>query len=95
MLDLETIFQETAADLDLIELNCCIEDNNIDQIPNEYKTNARKLTHRCGITLMDGRLIVPKALGYAALNALHFGHLGIKKMCNDAAIFRWPNMRQT
>ena len=28
MLDLETIIEETAADPDLIELNCCIEDNN-------------------------------------------------------------------
>ena len=32
MLDLETLIKETAADPDLIELNCFIEDNNLEQI---------------------------------------------------------------
>ena len=54
---------------------------------------AKRLTHRWGITMVDDRIIIPKSLRYAALNALHFGHLGINKMCNDAAIFWWPNMR--
>ena len=36
MLDLETLIIEMAADPDLIELNCCIEDNNIGQVPNDY-----------------------------------------------------------
>ena len=75
MVDLETLSEQTAADPDLIELNCCIEHNNFNQIPNEYKYVARKLTHRCGITL-DDRIIVPKLLRYTALNALHFGHPG-------------------
>ena len=35
MLDSETLIKETVADL--IELNCCIEDNNMEQIPNNYK----------------------------------------------------------
>ena len=44
--------------------------------------------------MMDDRIVEPKSLRYAALNALHFGNPGISKMCNDAAIFWWPNMRQ-
>ena len=36
MLYLETIIKETAADPDHIELNCCIEDNKLDQIPQNY-----------------------------------------------------------
>ena len=44
MLDLETLIKETAADSDLIELNCCLEENNSQQIPNDYKTVAIKLT---------------------------------------------------
>ena len=55
MLNLETLIKDTAADPDLIELNCCIEDNNFNQIPNEYKSVARNLTHRWGITLVDER----------------------------------------
>ena len=94
MLDLETIIKETAADPDLIELNCCIEDNKLDQIPQNYRTVAKKLTHRWGIILVDDRIVIPKSLRYAALNALHFGHPGINKMYNDAAIFWWPNMRE-
>ena len=43
--------------------------------------------------MADDRIIVPKTLRYAALNALHFGHPGINKMCSDAAIFWWPNMQ--
>ena len=46
MLDLETIIKETAANPDLIELNCCIEDNNLEQIPQNYRTVAKKLAHR-------------------------------------------------
>ena len=34
---LETLIKETAADPDLIELNCCIEDNNINQKPTNTK----------------------------------------------------------
>ena len=94
MLDLETIIKETATDPDLIELNCCIEDNNLEQIPQNYRTVAKKLTHRLGIIMVDDRIVVPKSLRYEALNTLHFGHPGINKMCNDAAIFWWPNMRE-
>ena len=61
--------------------------------PDDYKQVAKKLTHRWGKTLVDDRIIIPKSLRYAALNALHFGHPGINKMCNDAVIFWWPNMR--
>ena len=93
MLDLETLIKETAADLDLIELQCCIEDNNLSQAPEAYKPIIKNLTHRWGITMFDDRIIVPKSLRYAALNALPFGHPGINKMCGDAAKFWWPNMR--
>ena len=79
---------------DLIELNCCIEDNKWDQIPQNYETVAKKLTYRWGIILVDDRIVIPKSLRYAAFNALHFGHPGISKMYNDAAIFWWPNMRE-
>ena len=43
--------------------------------------------------MVDNRIIIPKSLRYAALNALRFDHPGINKMCNDAVIFWWPNMR--
>ena len=93
MLDLETLIKETAADPDLIELKCCIEDNIFNQIPNEYKTVATKLTYRWGITMVDDRIRVPKTLSYGALNALRFSHPGMDKISNDAASFWWPNMR--
>ena len=80
MLDLETLIKETAADPGLIEVQCCIEDNNIQAIPEDYKRVARKLTHRWGITMVDDRIIIPRSLRYAALNALHFGCPGINKM---------------
>ena len=44
--------------------------------------------------MVDDRIVIPKSLRYAALNALHFGLPGINKMCNGAAIFWWPNMRE-
>ena len=53
VLNLETLGKGTAAGTDLIDLNCCIEDNILSEIPNEYKAVARKLTHRWGITLVD------------------------------------------
>ena len=62
-------------------------------IPEDYKHLAKRRTHRWGITMVDDRIIIPKSLRYAALNALHFGHPGVNKMCNDAVIFWWPNMR--
>ena len=94
ILDLETFIKETTADPESIELNCCPEDNNTNKIPNEYRTVARKLTHRWGIIMVDDRIVISKSLRYAAFNALHFGHPGINKMCSDAMIFWWPNMRE-
>ena len=93
ILDLETLIKETVADPDLIKVQCYIEDNNTQAIPDDYKQVAKKLTHRWGITMVDDRIIITKSLHYAALKALHFGHPGINKMCNDAVIFWWPNMR--
>ena len=93
MLDLETLIKETAADPDLIEVQCCIEDNIIQAIPEDYKQVARKLTHRWGITMVDDRIIIPKNLRYAALCALHLGNPRKNKMCKDAVVFWWPNMR--
>ena len=49
--------------------------------------------HRWGITIVDDDIIVPKSLRYAAPHALSFGHQGINKICNDATLFLWPNMR--
>ena len=46
MLDLETLIKETAADPDLIELQCCIEDINLSQSPEAYKPIIKRLTHR-------------------------------------------------
>ena len=43
--------------------------------------------------MVDDRIIVQNSLRYAALNALHYGHPGINKMCGDAAMFWWPNMQ--
>ena len=42
MLDLETLIKETAADPELIELNCWLEDNNTNLILNDYRTVAKK-----------------------------------------------------
>ena len=78
MVDLETLIKETTADPELIELNCCLEDNNTKMIPNEYRTIAKKLTHRWGIIMVDARIVIPKSLRYAAFNALHFGHPGTR-----------------
>ena len=94
MLDLETLIKETAADPDLIELNCCIEDNKNNPIPNDYKNGDKKLTFCWCSFMVDDRVIVSKVLRYAALNALSFGHPRINQKCSsDAAIYWWPNMR--
>ena len=82
MLDLETLIKETAADPDLIELQCCVEDDNLNQAPEAYKLIIKTLIHRWGITMIDDRIIVPKSLRHAALIALHFGQPGIK-MCDQ------------
>ena len=84
--------RETAADPALIELQCCLEKNKPLQIPEDYKQVAKRPTHRWGITMVDDRIIIAKSLLYAVLNAVQFGHPGIKKMCSDATIFWWPNL---
>ena len=51
MLDLETLIKEMATDPYLMKLKCCLED---------YKQVAKRLTHRCGITMVENRIIVSK-----------------------------------
>ena len=79
-LDLETLIKETAADPELIELNCCLEDNNNNLIPHYYRTVAKKLTHRGASSWLMTELLYG-----------NFGHPSINKMCNDTTIFWWPN----
>ena len=50
----------TAADPDSIEIKCCLEEKSLQQNPEDYKQVAERLTHRCGITLVDGRDFLPK-----------------------------------
>ena len=57
MLDLETLIKETAANPELIELNCCLEENNTNLTPNDYRSLAKKLTHRWGIIIVDVRIV--------------------------------------
>ena len=40
MLNLETLIEETAPDPNLIEVQCCLEDNNIRAIPEDNKQVA-------------------------------------------------------
>ena len=94
MLILETLIKETAADPELIELNCCLEENNINLIRNDYRTEDKKLTHRWGIIMVDDRIIIAEFLRYSALTALRFGNPGVNRMCSDATMFCWPNMRE-
>ena len=41
MLDLETLIKETTAEPDLIEVQSCLEDNKVLQIPEDYKQVAK------------------------------------------------------
>ena len=52
--------KKTAADPDLIELNCCLEENNSSIFPNDYKTVPKKLTHHRSIKLGCGGPFVSK-----------------------------------
>ena len=62
MLDLEMLIKITAADAVLIELQCCIEDSNIQAIREDYKQVAKKVTHRWRITMVDDPIISPRSL---------------------------------
>ena len=74
MLDWETLIKEKATDYDRIALQSGLESGNAQQVRDDYKQLAKKLTHRCGIPIVDDRNKFTKRLRYAALNALHFGH---------------------
>ena len=63
MLDLETLIKETAADTDLNEVQCYIEDDNTQANPEDYIRVAKKLTHCWGITMVEDMIINPKSLG--------------------------------
>ena len=94
MLDLQSIIKETAADPEILKVKLCLERDRKEQIPEEYKGVAKKLTTRGGELLVDDRIVVPKSLRSSALNSLHFGHPGITRMCQEAQIFWWPGMRR-
>ena len=63
MLDLEKLNKETtAADPNLTELQCCLENDNIIQVPEDYKPVIKRLTRRWGTTVVDDCIIIPKHL---------------------------------
>ena len=88
-LDLETLIKETAADPELIELKCCLEENSTNLIPNNYRAVVKKLTHCWGNIMVDDRVIIPKSLRYACRT-----QRPTFRTCSDATIFWWPNMRK-
>ena len=84
MLDLETLINETATTR--------LDQTQLLHRGQQYQSNtvAKKLTHRWGKIVADDLIIVPKTLRYAAFKALHFAHPELNKICNDAAVFWWP-----
>ena len=94
MLDLENLNKETAAVPDLIEVQCCLEDNYTLAIPKDYK-HVAKTNPTLWKNKNDNRIIVPKSLRYAALKVIHFCHTGINKTCSDPTNVWWPNLELT
>ena len=92
MLDLENLNKETAAVPDLIEVQCCLEDNYTLAIPEDY-THVAKTNPTLWKNKNDNRIIVPKSLRYAALKVIHFCHTRINKTCSDPTNVLWPNLR--
>ena len=83
MLDLQILFKETAIDPDLIELNCCIEENNTSQ--KTYPLMGHHNFRRSDNSAKTTTLCSPQCLSPRTPWNL--------KICSEAALFWWPNMR--
>ena len=76
MLHPETLFKESAANPDVVELQSCLEDNNLSQIPEDNNLASKRLTHRWGVTMVDDSIIIPESVRWVALNAVDFATAG-------------------
>ena len=75
MLDLDALIKGTTAHPDLIEVQYCLEDSKLQEIPKHYE-QAGSQTPNTPLGNHDGRRpnYCPKNLRYVALNALHLEH---------------------
>ena len=83
---------ETSNDLNLLKTLVCLERQQHEMIPDEYRTPRRKLSSRFGLVSMEDRIIVLKNLRTTVISLLHKRHPAIKKMTLAARHFWWPKM---
>ena len=80
--DLQQLMTETTNNPNLLKTLVCLEKQQHEMIPEEYRTHRRKLSSRFGLVFMEDRIIVPKNL------------LAINTLSLAARQFWWPKMAE-
>ena len=89
--DLQLLMTETTNDPKLLKTLVCLERQQYDNIPNEYK---KKLSTRYGLVFFEDEILVPINLRTTVISLLHKGHPAINKMTLSAKHFWWPKLTE-
>ena len=87
--DLQLLVTETTNDPILLKTLVCLERQQHELIPEEYKMHRKQLSSRFGLVFIEDKIIVPKNLRANVISLLHKGQPAINKMTLAARHFWW------
>ena len=90
--DLHLLTKETCNDPTLLKTLVCLERQQPEEIPEDYKIFKNKLSTRFGLVFFEDNIVVPKGLRTTIITLLHKGHPAINKMSLASKGFWWPRI---
>ena len=93
--DLNLLMKETVNDEPLLKTLICLERQQPEAIPEDYKTFKNKLSTRFGLLFFEDNIVVPKSLQTTIITLLHKGHPAINKMSCALEGLWWPTITES
>ena len=90
--DVRTIVDKTTKDDKLLKTLVCLERQNPETLPDEYKDHKKNLSTRFWVVFYDDQIMLPKPLRRSMIMLLHKGQPAINKMNHAARPFLWPKL---
>ena len=92
--DLALLIKETTNDEMLLKTLVCLERQQFEQMPEDYRIFRNRLSTRFGLVFYEDSIIVPRNLRTTVITLLHKGHPAINKMNLAAKGLWWPRMSE-
>ena len=86
------LVRETEKDPELEFVRQALLNNQLNRLPEPYRTFKNSLSTRYGLVFQDDKVVIPFGLQNTFVNLLHRDHAGVQRMKDSAPYVIWKTM---